>query len=224
MNEVVIIRKNVRRATLRVKSSSEVVFTAPINMSHDLILQFIQDKQPWIAKNLKRFALLEEAKIISYNTGDSIQYLGCDYVLKVIEAKSECIECKDDQIILFILAKNNCFEYRKLILEKWYQAQAKQLFVELIDKYKILLNKQVNHLTIRQMKTRWGSCNPTKGYINLNVELIKYPLEAIEYVVLHELAHLEHRGHGEVFYSYIATFMPDWKIRDKLLKHKRFVE
>ena len=67
------------------------------------------------------------------------------------------------------------------------------------------------------MKTRWGSCNPHKGYINLNLELIKNPKESIEYVVFHELSHLIHPNHSKEFYSYISAYMPDWKRRKEIL-------
>jgi predicted metal-dependent hydrolase len=67
------------------------------------------------------------------------------------------------------------------------------------------------------MKTRWGSCNPSKGYINLNSELIKKAKESIEYVIFHELTHLVHLNHSKEFYNYLDTYMPDWRKRkDKL--------
>jgi predicted metal-dependent hydrolase len=67
------------------------------------------------------------------------------------------------------------------------------------------------------MKSRWGSCNPKKSYINLNQELIKKPKKAIEYVVLHEIAHLKHHNHDFGFYNYLSSYMPDWKdVMEKL--------
>ena len=68
------------------------------------------------------------------------------------------------------------------------------------------------------MKIRWGSCNPAKGYINLNSELIKKPRECIEYVVFHELAHLVHADDSAKFYNYLNLFMPDWKKRKEKLE------
>ena len=67
------------------------------------------------------------------------------------------------------------------------------------------------------MKTRWGSCNVKTKNINLNLELIKKPQECIEYVVLHELAHLKHPNHSKQFWEYVGMHMPDWKLRKKKL-------
>ncbi len=63
------------------------------------------------------------------------------------------------------------------------------------------------------MKSRWGSCNHTKGYINLNLKLIEKPTICIEYVVFHELAHLIYPNHSQKFYNYLTLYMPDWKVR-----------
>ncbi|MEA3490747.1 MAG: M48 family metallopeptidase [Campylobacterota bacterium] len=78
-----------------------------------------------------------------------------------------------------------------------------------IEKYKPVVKKEVEHIRIREMKRRWGSCNPSKGYINLNSELIKKPTECIEYVVFHELAHLVYSDHSSQFYNYLSLYMPD---------------
>jgi len=67
------------------------------------------------------------------------------------------------------------------------------------------------------MKTRRGSCNPSKGYSNINLKLIEKSTECIEYVVFHELAHLVHADHSAKFYNYLNLFMPDWgKKKDRL--------
>ena len=65
------------------------------------------------------------------------------------------------------------------------------------------------------MRTRWGSCNKAKGYINLNLDLITKKKEFIEYVVLHELAHLVYANHSKDFYALISKHMPDYKARIK---------
>jgi len=69
------------------------------------------------------------------------------------------------------------------------------------------------------MKTRWGSCNSQKGYINLNLELIKEPIRCIEYVVAHELAHLIHPNHSKEFYNYLSYLLPEWKELKKRLNN-----
>ena len=70
---------------------------------------------------------------------------------------------------------------------------------------------------IRTMKSKWGSCQPQQGKITLNGSMIASPKEAIEYVVLHELAHFVHPNHSKKFYEFVETLMPDWKTRKEKL-------
>jgi hypothetical protein len=86
-------------------------------------------------------------------------------------------------------------------------------FKKAIEKYKLIVKEEIETVRVREMKTRWGSCNPAKGYINLNLKLIEKPTECIEYVVFHELAHLVHADHSAKFYNYLNLFMSDWKRR-----------
>jgi len=96
-------------------------------------------------------------------------------------------------------------------LYQFYYKKAEVLFGELIDKYIVYINKPVSKIRIKQMKTRWGSCNYQKGYINLNIELIKKNIKFIEYVVLHELTHLIYPNHSKEFYQFIENIMPNFR-------------
>jgi len=70
---------------------------------------------------------------------------------------------------------------------------------------------------VRKMKSRWGSCNPGSGRICLNLELVKKPVQCLEYIIIHELAHLLERGHGPRFAGLLDKYCPDWKQRRKEL-------
>jgi predicted metal-dependent hydrolase len=96
-------------------------------------------------------------------------------------------------------------------LYQFYYKKAEVLFRELIDKYIVYINKPVTKIRIKKMKTRWGSCNYKKGYINLNIELMKKDIKFIEYVVLHELTHLIHPNHSKEFYNFIENIMPNFR-------------
>ena len=84
---------------------------------------------------------------------------------------------------------------------------------------------KISHLSIKKMTSRWGSCNPKKGYINLNLSLIKMPRRMIEYVALHEMIHFFHYNHDKKFYAMMSEKMPDWQSRERELREwKRKVE
>ena len=111
---------------------------------------------------------------------------------------------------------------KKKVMEKWYFENAKKLFLKFMEKWLEILNEHVEKVAIKPMKTRWGSCNYVKKYINLNTELIKRTPFEIEYVILHELTHLKYPNHGKGFYNYIERYMPNYKVAEKMLNAKHY--
>lgn len=113
--------------------------------------------------------------------------------------------------------KNNSDDIKRL-LDEWYLEKAQVRFYECFNRCydgfsKYSTNKPGLH--IRRMKTRWGSLSK-KGTLTLNVDLIRSPLECIEYVITHELCHLKYYDHSKEFYQLLEKVMPDWEKR----KHK----
>ena len=101
-------------------------------------------------------------------------------------------------------------------IEQW-RAVVKACVPPLVAEWERILGVHVQKLDYRNMKSRWGSCQPTTGRVCINIRLALYPPECLEYVVVHELCHLLERGHGPRFHQLMDHFMPDWKQRrDKL--------
>ena len=113
----------------------------------------------------------------------------------MIESKEEGVKLQRGYLRVFVKHTANV-ERKKKLLRTWYSEKAKIHFQKAIEKYKPIVKEEIETVRIREMKTRWGSCNPAKGYINLNLKLIEKPTECIEYVVFHELAHLVHADHS----------------------------
>ena len=105
-------------------------------------------------------------------------------------------------------------------LENYKKAFARRIYEHFIAKFAPAVNRKINRVVVRKMTTRWGSCNSRKGYINLSLNLIEKAPELIEYVVLHELAHLIYPHHQKSFYGFIAALMPDFRSREKRLNKK----
>ena len=106
-------------------------------------------------------------------------------------------------------------KYNFSFSDEFYYSEAKVVFNKIIRKYHPYINKPINKIRIKKMNTRWGSCNYKKGYINLNLYLIKKDIKFIEYVILHELTHLIYPNHSKDFYNFIKNIMPDYKDRIK---------
>lgn len=81
----------------------------------------------------------------------------------------------------------------------------------IVAKWEPVMQVKVSGITIRKMKTRWGSCNVKTNHININLALAKKPLECLEYVVVHEMTHILEPSHSQVFWNYMTQFYPDWK-------------
>lgn len=132
--------------------------------------------------------------------------------LHLDEAKFKCLDERkfDGEIYAASLAA----------LENYKKAFARRVYEHFITKFAPAVNRKINRVVVRKMTTRWGSCNSRKGYINLSLNLIEKAPELIEYVVLHELAHLIYPHHQKSFYDFIAGLMPDFKSREKRLNKK----
>ena len=105
-------------------------------------------------------------------------------------------------------------------LENYKKAFARRVYGHFIAKFAPAVNRKINRIVVRKMTTRWGSCNSSKGYINLSLNLIEKAPELVEYVVLHELTHLIYPHHQKSFYGFIAGLMPDFKTREQRLNKK----
>lgn len=121
--------------------------------------------------------------------------------------------------------KPDDIEHKAKLLEDWYRKKARVVFAERIgvwfprfERYDI----EYPEFTVRKMQTRWGSCSST-GRLTLNLKLIQYPKNLIDYIVVHELTHLVNHNHSTKFYQTLSRVMPDWeKRRDVLIESDVF--
>ncbi|AKT90981.1 putative protein (DUF45 domain) [Campylobacter ureolyticus RIGS 9880] len=192
-------KKRVKYARLRVDRNGDIYLTLPILFPKFMVLEFLNKNKAWIENrvNFIKSKSLPENKTM---------LLGQIYSLKFDES------FKKTEIL--------CDEIRALNLNEFIKFKkdfAKNEYMKFINLYLPIINKPINKLTIRDMKTRWGSCNFKKGYINLALNLVEKSPELIEYVVLHELTHLIFPHHQKSFYDYIASLMPDFRDREKRL-------
>ena len=121
-----------------------------------------------------------------------------------------------DRIVLSLRGDGSP-EQRKAVLDAWLRERLKAEIAYLLPILSERTGLVPSGWTVRDMTSRWGSCNTQTGKITLNLQLVQYPIICLEYVILHELCHLCVRGHGADFKALLDQFMPDWKARRKLL-------
>ena len=214
-SDIKIIKKDVKNITLKVRPSGEAILTAPNSASDEHIKFIMQKRAKWIAQKRAFFASFKMPQK-EYVSGEDFRYLGRSYRLKVVQSKEERVKLQRGYLELFVKDKSDLKRRENLIYE-WYHEKAMIYFFNILQEFNKIVKQDIKSVKIRQMKTRWGSCNPYKSYINLNIELIKKPRACIEYVVFHELVHLLHPDHSKKFYDYLSLYMPDWQKRKEIL-------
>lgn len=193
--------KKVKYLRLKFNSKGEFKLSIPYGYTQEMLFEFLQKNEAWIEKNATTFK-----KNAQLNAG-KIEILGRWYEL---EFKTS--------------AKKPFFSQNKLIakdetqLKEFLHKNARKICLFYVKKWQKHFEEQIKRVSVKMMRTRWGSCNGKKGYVNLSARLIHKPLKAIEYVILHELTHLKFPHHQASFYAHIQALMPDFKQRERLLK------
>lgn len=182
---------------------------APEGASLEKIKEKVWNRAPWIIKQESFFLSFQpKTPPRKFVAGESHLYLGRLYTLKFKVGKKNDVHRKRNVIEVTSANRRNV---KKLLL-KWYRMHARIEFAKiaepLVQKFK-KYNVEPKGIYLQNMPTRWGSCTP-KGKIILNPELIKAPKKCIEYVIIHELCHLVHRGHTQKFFELQKRMMPDW--------------
>lgn len=215
--ETKILYKTIKNPILKVMPNLEVILSMPLDASQKEIEYILEKRKKWITQKLDFFKSKQiPSKLLV--SGEDFFYLGKRYRLKIIKDVKTKIVLNGKYLQIYI---NDTKDYKKkeMMIQKWYQNKARNIFSEILLRYSKMLEINFKTFSVRTMKTRWGSCKINKAHITLNLELIKKPKKAIEYVILHELAHLKYPYHNQAFYNFLDLYMPDWKkIKTKVLE------
>ncbi len=214
---VELMRKNVKNINLRItQPEGQVRVSAPKRMPIDLIYAFINSKYDWIVLQQKILQAYVNENSIKYEAGEKHFYLGEQYELQVTESNLKPKVIWNEQVLELYIKAEATSEQRQSVMESWYRSELKNSILILIKKYEHLMCLQVPKFGVKKMKTRWGTCNPKAKRIWLNLELIKKPIECLEYVVLHEMTHFLEPKHNQRLYDFVTEYMPEWKAAEKL--------
>ena len=188
-----------------------VRIAAPARMKLDTIRIYAISKLSWIKKQQAKILSQKREAPREYLTKESHYYFGKRYQLKVIELDTVPIVNLTHKTIELYVRPGSSIEKRKEVLENWYRDQLREISDDLISQWEKKMKVKVEEFGIRKMKTKWGTCNEETKRIWLNFELVKKPIECIEYIVVHEMIHLLERLHNDQFLSLMEKYMPQWK-------------
>ncbi len=210
--EVTVYKKPIKHMYLSVlPTEGKVRVSVPEGVSDEVVSLFVLKKMEWIKRNIKGFLGQERQTPREYVSGESHYFKGRRYILRVEKAKRPKIEV-GNKYIVFYVPEGYTVEQRQHYYENWLRMELQKELQSLVPKWEKRIGVKANEVRIRKMKTKWGTCNITKKRIWINIDLIKKPAKALEYVVVHELLHLIVRNHGSEFRSLMDKYMPDWEI------------
>ncbi len=218
--EIKITRKQVKNINLSVHPpEGHVRVSAPYGVADETIGQFLLSKIKWIKKNQKRCKNQRKRPKLEYIEGENHYFLGHGYQLNIIYISKNPAQVKlrDDVSIDLYVKKDASKQAKEKLLKEWYRQQLKKLIPPLIKKWEPVIDVKVTEFGVKQMKTRWGTCNTRAKRIWINLELAKKSPHFLEYIVVHEMVHLREASHNHRFKAYMDEFLPDWpQIQEEL--------
>ena len=213
--EIEVIKKNIKNIHLGVYPPiGRVRLSAPLSSDNEKIRLFIVSKIAWIRKNQRKFKNKERQSPRLYINRESHYFEGQRYLLKLnVDPKNKNSVVLKKTIMQLQLKAEYDTQKRKEILESWLRAKLRSRLIPFIEKWENQLGVKAKECKIKKMKTKWGSCNQEVMRVWFNLELSKVDDYALDYVVMHELAHLKIRNHGKQFIQILNKNMSDWEQR-----------
>jgi len=191
--------------------------SAPKEMSLQHVRAYTIGKLGWIRRQQAKFVTQKRESRRLLVERESHSVWGRRVLLHIEEGDcSPSIELQPKHLTLCIRPETT-LEKRESILAAWYRNELKREAADLIRNWEEKLDVKVNKLFVQAMSRKWGSCNPETRNIRLNTQLAQKPKECLDYIVLHELAHLRFPTHGDQFTKLLDEMQPEWKERRKLL-------
>lgn len=194
--------KNRKRLTINVERDKSIVVLAPENTSDEKINQVIESKKMWIYKKLSHPQKLQpkpHAPGKEIVNGESLYYLGQQYSVEINDTTKQGIKFDNK----FYFPRQSSSKNKEL-LKEWYKYKAKEIIIPRTNQYVKDLGVTIKAVKIVDNKYRWGSCTP-KNNINISWRLIKAPMFVIDYIIVHELAHLIEANHTPEFWNILKA-------------------
>lgn len=220
--QVEIIKKDIKNMHLSVlPPDGKVRVSAPNNLSDESIIMFVKTKLGWIKKQQEKFELQPRQSEREYVSGETLYVWGHQYFLQVeYNQKKNSLVLEGNKAILSV-RKESTAKQREKFVNEWYRSLLKTEVEKYLPKWEAITGLYCDSWQSKYMTTKWGTCNTSTRKIWLNLQLAKKPIECLEYVILHELAHLKVKNHGADFVAILDLHMPYWRECKKMLNNSK---
>jgi hypothetical protein len=202
---------------ITVERDKGVVVKTPENLSNEEINRFVKKKAAWIVKKLE--ALGSSNEYGEVRTGSRLFYLGKSYYVELIQEEiHEYIDVKfiHSKFKIYIPPQVDQIKINESI-EHFYRQRAQEKITTLVSKWSKLMNLLPEHIGFKKSNTKWGSCSE-RNRLTFNPEVMKLSSSLIEYVVVHEMAHIAYKNHSKEFWSEVRKYMSDYSSKEEELK------
>jgi predicted metal-dependent hydrolase len=208
------IRSKRRTIALIIERDGSLTVRAPLRAPTSAIETFIQQKADWITRTREKIknTLREPVLGKQYTDGEKFLFLGSSFDLKLVGFQKPLLHF-DGGFFLSLAAQQK----GEQVFTRWYKDRALEIISERVSHYSEKYNFSPGKVKINSAKTRWGSCSPS-GTLNFTWRLVMAPLDVIDYVVVHELAHLRVKNHSSKFWKAVAAIYPDYQKQRKWLR------
>lgn len=208
----IIVQSNRKTIALVVNSDGQLVVRAPYKVSKKEINSLIKKKEHWIfEKQLQISTFSEKYSSITAVDGEAVLYLGNVYAIQHGECEHISISSTFLQVPM---------EYLMNDIIVWLKKEALRIVTERTIFYADLMGAKYSAINLSEAKSRWGSCS-AKNSLNFAWRLIMCPIASIDYIVVHELSHIEYKNHGAEFWARVKTVLPNYKEQQDWLKLNR---
>lgn len=192
-----------------------------------MVRHILSRQTSWIEKKLSANEVLRKKyPPKNYLPGDLFPYLGRNYSLELIEAPRRKIELLESTLRVQGRPEDLYSDGKDGIasmIQAWYEASSEKILKERVSLFETRMNVKGGALEVKTVHSFWGSC-AQDGYLRFNARLLMAPLEVVDYVVVHELAHLTHRNHSRAFWREVESVLPDYRVKRRWLsRHGHFL-
>jgi len=215
-----LIRQDRKRVRIVVTPDLNVTVSVPKRAKEQELGELLQKRARWVVQKIDQMKVFHPLPAPpEYVSGETFRYLGRQYRLKVETGPKGPAKLKGKFLTVTVSNKQDRDAVKKSV-ENWYRQRAEETFARYLNKCADVAERHnipTATLTLRKMRTRWGSCS-SRGRITISTNLIQAPVHCIEYVIMHELCHLKHHNHSKAFYKLLTQCMPDWHKRKTALQ------
>jgi predicted metal-dependent hydrolase len=209
---IAFTRKDVKHVHLSVHPpGGRVSLVAPTGTRHEVARAYAISKLGWIRDQQSKLRAQAREAPRRYVTRESHYLWGRRYLLKVVEKDEKPSVRLSHRRITLTVRPGSSRAKREAVMHAWHRSLLHEAVPKLIQKWEARLGVTVSAYFLQRMKTKWGGCNHRARNIRLNTELVKKPKDLLEYVVVHEMAHLVEPTHGRRFIALLERDYPSWR-------------